>query len=204
MIMLRSVSPSFIKAVALTGFGLGISSVGFAQDCDQIHFGTELIDDVTYCASSTLPNSHVATYRPANLAGWGMENARNAWCEGAFGDGVGQWFELKVRPGTSVRNLYVINGYQKTQKSFRDNARARDVTVRTNQGHAFRYRLHDRWGVQVIHLGDWQDIEHVRITIQSVYPGTKHEDLCMSGFTMDYEEKREFEFQQMRRQQKNQ
>lgn len=175
----------------------GLTTGSMAADCDRIHYGTELVDDVTYCASSVLPSSNVATYRPGNLEGWGTENAHRAWCEGRYGSGAGEWIELQVRPQTRIRRVMVLNGYQKSAKSFRQNARARDIVIETDRGARFRHTLADRRGVQVINLGGWFDVRILRIRIQSIYRGSKYEDLCMSGLSVNFEDIRDLEYQQL-------
>ncbi|PLW77659.1 NADase-type glycan-binding domain-containing protein [Cohaesibacter celericrescens] len=188
----------FLLPFGVVYFLLVWCPIAFAQgpDCDRIYFGTELVDDVTYCASSVLPNSKVATYRPGNLSGW-EANTHHAWCEGKHGNGVGEWFEFTARPSTTIRKMIFFNGYQKSRKSFSQNARARDITIRTDSGLVLNRRLLDRWGKQVINLDGWHQISSIRVTIRSVYPGTKYSDLCLSGFGVDFEELRELEFQQM-------
>ena len=191
--VIRCVAPLCLSLPLLVGlFALPVD----ARDCDRIYYGTELIDDVTYCASSVLPSSKVATYRPGNLSGWD-DNAHRAWCEGDYDSGVGEWFEFTARPGPTIRTMVFLNGYQKSRKSFSQNARARDITIHTDRGLVINYRLKDRMGKQFIKLRDWHDFNRIRVTVRSVYPGTKYKDLCLSGFTVDFEERREFEFQQI-------
>lgn len=175
---------------------LGFTMSAVAGNCDRIHYGTELVDDVTYCASTVLPNSRVATYRPGNLEGWGLENAHQAWCEGAYGSGQGEWIAMQVRPGTRIRKIMFLNGYQKSTKSYRQNARARDITIETDQGARFSRRLDDRPGVQEVYLGGWQDVKTLRVYIETIYPGSRYDDLCLSGMALDFEDLRDFEYQQ--------
>ena len=169
---------------------------GMPQNCDRIVYGTELVDDVTYCASSVLPNSRVATYRPGNLPGWGDDVFR-AWCEGAYGPGIGEWVQWHANPGTRIRKVIFHNGYQKSAKSFRENGRVRDMLIETDSGLRMSARLKDQSGSQTIWLGNWFDVSTIRVTVRSVYPGSKYEDLCLSGFVVDFEDIREWEFQQM-------
>nr|WP_321457093.1 hypothetical protein [uncultured Cohaesibacter sp.] len=179
---------NFLNLWALTVLSIGGPvSLSHAMDCDQIKIGTELVDSFTYCASTVLPNSKVATYRPGNLDGWSDNRAR-AWCEGAYGNGVGEWFEYIPKPNASAREVYIWNGYQKSDKSFYENARAKDVHISTDTGLMMVYQLKDHAGQQVIPLLDgWQEFGHMRIEIRSVYPGSKYDDLCISGFGVDFE-----------------
>lgn len=174
---------------------LGLTLPASATNCDRIDYGTELVDDVTYCASSVLPDSRVATYRPGNLNGWSGENAHRAWCEGAEGAGEGEWIAMQMRPASRIRKVMILNGYQKSAKSYQQNARARDITIETDQGSFFSRTLEDRPGLQVIDLDGWQDVQALRIYIDSIYPGSKYDDLCLSGLGVDFEEARDLEYQ---------
>ncbi|WP_316862372.1 NADase-type glycan-binding domain-containing protein [uncultured Cohaesibacter sp.] len=174
----------FIFSISLFG------SVAKAADCDHFNVGTDLVDSITYCASSVLPNSKVATYRPGNLDGW-EDNVGRAWCEGAYGNGSGEWIEYSNRPESMAQKVYFWNGYQKSKKAFQENARARDVKLQFDDGTYITYRLQDKFGQQVLAFPNgWKNFTRIRMTINSVYPGSKYDDLCISGFAIDYEESR--------------
>lgn len=189
----QSVEPLVLGGAVLLASG---GAMAQSYDCDTIRYGTELVDDVTFCASSVLPSSKVATYRPGNLEG-GAENLARAWCEGAYGPGKGEWFEFQTRPGTTIRKMVIFNGYQKSKKAFRENGRARDLTIETDSGLQLFVRLGDYMGAQPINLYDWHQVKKIRLTITDVYPGSKYQDLCMSGFGIDFEDIRDHEWQQM-------
>lgn len=167
-----------------------------AAQCNDYYYGTELIDSVSFCASSYLPKSSVSNYVPANLSLFDASRAQ-AWCEGVPGAGKGEWIELQVVPGSTNLTLTVANGYQKSNASYANNARAKNVEISTDNGLYFTVRLADQPGDQIINLPDWTDFRRLRMTIKSVYPGTKYQDLCISAFGVDFEERREFEFNQM-------
>jgi hypothetical protein len=179
-------------AAVLAGLVMTSGAPAEASGCDTVNIQTELVDSFTYCASSVLPPSRVATYTPGNLDGWG-DNLASAWCEGAPGDGAGEWFEYIPLPNATAREVHIWNGYQKSQRSFTENARARDIHISTNFGLEMSYRLEDRPGEQIVPLLDgWQEFSDMRIEILSVYPGSKYDDLCISAFGVDFEAARNY------------
>jgi hypothetical protein len=114
----------------------------------------------------------------------GDDDPKTAWTEGVKGDGLGEWLRLRVTPMTGATRvrLRVRNGYQKTDRLFAANTRAKGVSV---------VLLPSKKTVEV-ELGDrqdWQEIvveqpagafEAVELHAKSVYPGNKYDDLCIS------------------------
>ena len=58
-----------------------------------------------------------------------------AWCEGADGDGVGQYVELRAAPGVPapqhcvLQALMIVPGYSKSQAVYENNGRASTVSI---------------------------------------------------------------------------
>lgn len=168
-----------------------------AETCAQKYIQTELIDAVMrYCVSSVLPAQGVGSYGPENLLGYDKEFA-GAWCEGATGAGKGEWIEQQIRSGIPVRSIYISNGYQKSVSAFNANGRARQVKITTSNGTIVNAELSDVQGDQKIKLPVWENVDYIRMTIISTYPGRRYADTCISGLAMDFEEMRELEFKQM-------
>ncbi len=112
------------------------------------------------------------------------DDPRTAWVEGAAGDGIGEWLRLRVTEmdGATRLRLHVRNGYQKSPSLYLANARPREVTVKLlPSGTQRRVTLGDAEG--------WQDVvieqpagklDVVELRIESVYPGTRYTDTCIS------------------------
>lgn len=166
-----------------------------AKTCVTVQFGTELIDDGIFCASSHLAASAGNTYGPANL--FYAQGRETAWCEAADGAGIGQWVSVSTRPKLPVRSVLIHNGYQKTRKSFAENNRVRRLRIETENGTRIETTLADRFGPQRIRLPDWEDLGRVTLTILDVYEGTKYDDTCLSVVWPDIEEIRQKEWQEM-------
>ncbi len=198
--MVLNFSKSRMLALSIAGaLGAVLTGQAWAMSCQTKRYGTELVDDVTICASSVLRPSNVANYTPSNLD-YISRGSKSAWCEGTAGNGVGEWFEFQIKPGATLKSISLFNGYQKSKKAFRENARARDVTIQTDSGLRVLVPLKDRMGEQIIKFQNWHELKSIRVTINNVYSGSKYSDLCMSGLKIDYEQLRDYEWQQMQKQ----
>lgn len=193
-------SAKYLKvAVPLVGvMTLGMTGHVWAVSCQSKYYGTELVDDVTICASSVLHPSKVSSYVPSNLD-YISQGSKTAWCEGRQGNGVGEWFEFQIKPGATLKSIVLFNGYQKSKKAFRENARARNVTIQTDSGLRILVPLKDVMGGQTIKFQNWHELKRIRVTINNVYSGSKYSDLCISGLKIDFEQARDYEWQQMQK-----
>lgn len=126
-------------------------------------------------------NKFQENYHPRYI---GDGDPKTAWVEGAEGSGAGEWVRLRVTPmdGATRVRVRVRNGYQKSKKLFRANARAEQVTLRVLPGKVDRsVRLADADGWQEIAAEfPAQRVEAIELRVDSVYPGTKYADLCVS------------------------
>ena len=125
-------------------------------------------------ASSVLPPSRVATYAPemALDGSW-----TTVWVEGSSGDGAGEWIELDLGSSVAVYRIGIVNGYGRGAR-FSENERVRDAVITFANGSR-----------KVIHLADTNDLQYfdvaptatrsVRLTIESVYPGTRWSDAAI-------------------------
>jgi hypothetical protein len=126
-------------------------------------------------------NKFQENYHPLYI---GDDDATTAWVEGAKGPGVGEWVRLRVtamQGATKVR-LRLRNGYQKSEHLYKANARARTVTVVLLPSQVkLEHELADAQGWQELVVTQPSGpLEAVEIRIQSVYPGNRYEDLCLS------------------------
>ncbi len=159
-----------------------------ARDCATMG-ATELVAGVHYCVDSVLGSQSGNDYGPRNLFDG---DRRAAWCEGAAGSGAGQSIVLTVSGGTPFDRLLIWNGYQKSGTSFARNARPRTIIVSTDKDRDIRYRLPDTAGETVVRLKKMAERARVTITIADVYPGTRYQDMCISGLYLDFESGRDF------------
>ncbi len=126
-------------------------------------------------------NQFQENYHPLYLVD---DDPKTAWVEGERGPGAGAWVRLRVTPmeGATRVRLRVRNGYQKSDKLFTANARAKTVEVKLlPSGTTKTLALADRQ--------DWQELvveqpagalSAIELKIAAVHAGKKYEDLCVS------------------------
>jgi hypothetical protein len=143
--------------------------------------------------SSTLSSQGNNSYDKSNL---GDRDARTAWVEGADGYGIGEYIEMVI-DDDAVRSFYILNGYQKSIKSWKDNSRVKSFKVYIDNIPICILELEDRMGKQGIPLGTLNDLLpegfdiwgdalalEMRLEILEVYPGERWKDVCISGFSI--------------------
>jgi hypothetical protein len=126
---------------------------------------------VSVVASSELPSK--PGYNAARNVIDGK--AETWWGEGAPGDGLGEWIEVRWNGATEVREVRLISGYQKLLRDrFGDrwylNNRIRRARIDIG-GKSFVANLDDRKGFQSISIPTGTYGDSVRVVILDVYPG---------------------------------
>ena len=144
-------------------------------------------------ASSTLPTFKGIRYTPSNLEDF---NHRTAWVEGVPGYGIGQTITYSLHPMTPrITDVFIVNGYVKSEKSWRDNARVKTLRmyvnnnpfailhlkdVKNEQGFEFRPIAHKerlrRPNADLENYPWWS----ITFEILEVYPGEKFQDTAIS------------------------
>lgn len=164
----------------------GLALAGSARagmDCQSIG-GGQFYDQLTYCVSSVLPNQSGNSYGVANLIDG---NLATAWCEGAAGHGIGQQIVIEISGGTEFDHFFISNGYQKSRKSFERNSRPRELRIRSWDGLDTVAVLPDEMGEFRVTLPRAARYSQLVIEVQSVYPGSKWPDTCISELYLDFE-----------------
>lgn len=132
-------------------------------------------------ASSTLPPGDKLSYGAANVRGFSYGDDYRAWSEGAKGDGLGEWLELKTHRAMPLFGIRIQPGYGKSEHLFEANNRPKRVEVELNGEHRFEAILDDRDESQMVRVkGYAKPVERVRITIREVYRGARYRDTCVS------------------------
>ncbi|MFP2957585.1 NADase-type glycan-binding domain-containing protein [Myxococcus sp. 1LA] len=133
-------------------------------------------------------NKHAQNYLPLYIAD---DDPATAWVEGAKGRGEGEaleWWGPELTRAKTYR-LFIRNGFQKSDKLFRANARPRKVKLEPLvqgetgplvTGKALETELKDVLGWQEVRLPVPNKVHGVRLTIASTYPGTSYDDTCVS------------------------
>ena len=133
-------------------------------------------------ASSFLPAEGDHSYEPEKVRNfWGDD----AWCEGVKGSGVGEWLELTPAVPKPLNAIEIEPGMTKTEELFKANARPKKVLVELNGEKRFTVEIRDSKDVYRIPIPDYsKPVKKIRLTFQEVWPGTRFEDLCVSGIRL--------------------
>ncbi|HPQ82012.1 MAG TPA: discoidin domain-containing protein [bacterium] len=175
------------KTIAMMSCAALFTAAAYAAEAqtgfvEQTQFGK-----ITVTTSSTLPPQAGNSYAPGKLMDG---DVRTAWVEGAPGDGIGEWIRVAYESPMRINRIYFANGYGKTEKSYRENGRIKGAEISTEAG-SFTKTLSDVKGEQTIELPKamaGKKTRWIKLTIKSVYPGTKYKDTAFAEFRPDLEE----------------
>lgn len=129
-------------------------------------------------ASSVLEPDGNVTYEPERTLDG---EPATAWNDGVDGDPAGAWLEYTFASPVRIARIEIVNGYDKTVDDldlFDANARVRDVTIETDES-STDVQLDDSREPQSIDGPD-EPACRVRLLIDSVYEGTRFEDVAVS------------------------
>lgn len=145
-------------------------------------FGT-----ITVTSSSTLAPQSGSSYGPGNAMDG---NGGTAWVEGAADDGIGQWIKVSFDSPMKISSIYFVNGYGKSAGAFKNNNRARDVEISTQNGSYTRTVPDAKEEMKILLPPELagKKTTWVKLTIKSVYPGAKWKDTAIGEFRPDLEE----------------
>lgn len=167
------VAPALVGSAAATPVQLG----GAPALERRLHF--EKVEASSFLFNDW--NKFQENYHPSYI---GDDDAATAWVEGVKGPGIGEWVRLDVArmQGATQARLRLRNGYQKSDKLFKANARARAVTIVLLPSKAkLQAELADCEGWQELIVPQASGpLDGVEIHIDSAYPGTKYDDLGLS------------------------
>jgi hypothetical protein len=134
-------------------------------------------------ASSELDEGSHRRFKASNLSNG---NLGLAWCEGAKGHGIGETVTLTM--SGSIEKIAVVNGYARSASDFDNNGRVKDITIRifapenttSSPSAEIKRTLTDSRSLQLVSLGKPYAARSISISINSVYPGQKYDDTCIT------------------------
>lgn len=137
--------------------------------------------ELTVDASSYLPNWRGYTFTPANLLD---DDAATSWqpMRRSTG-GVGEWVLLRFDAPHTVTAIELANGLQRTDELgdlYVMNNRVARATLQLSDGSEHPVRFRDSRSTVLVSLPAPRRIEWLRLTVESVYPGSKWNDLALS------------------------
>ncbi|MBC7807631.1 MAG: hypothetical protein H7145_15970 [Akkermansiaceae bacterium] len=143
-------------------------------------------------ASSSLAASGANRYSPKMSQDGDL---KTAWVEGMKGDGVGSWLEFTfnrsadaAEPGrdnaVAIKELYLFNGYRKSEQLWRANGRVRTFDLLVNGKRAARLQLADTRRYQTVKTPRIVlppgKVTTLRLVVVRVYRGRDHSDTAIS------------------------
>ena len=129
-------------------------------------------------ASSELEESGDLTYIAHNA----IDGATStAWVEGVQGDGIGESISITFdNDENEIDAICVRNGYEKSEDIFYKNNRVREATVEFEDGSVEYFELMDHGYDQIVFFDSPHWGKSITFTIESVYPGSRYSDTCIS------------------------
>lgn len=162
------------------GFVLQPAASAAAETCHN--FGGQYAD-TRFCVTSVLPPQGRNSYGPDQISGLGD----GAWCEGVPGPGIGQSVTVHQNPAQVIGSMSFVNGYARTEQTFRNNGRVKRARIETSGGYVRTMTFRD--GKEWLHIKITpSNVTWVRLTILETYPGARDTDTCISKFYMNHEE----------------
>ncbi len=130
-------------------------------------------------ASSTLAPDKDHKYHAENIR---VVHGEEVWSEGAKGPGIGEWLELEPIVQKPLEAITIRPGYAFSQERFEANARPKRMAVELNGSHRFTVDVPDSREEFRIAVSNYtKPVKKIRLTFEEVWPGSRFEDLCVTG-----------------------
>jgi hypothetical protein len=137
---------------------------------------------MTLCVSSALAPASGNNYGARNLID-GQDGT--AWVEGSSGQGIGDFIVVEFPTAQSVRGFSLHNGYAKSSDIYFKNSRIKDIDIAFSSGDSLETTLTDTMGEQRVTFNRPVKAKWLRITIRSVYPGSKYTDAAINELRIE-------------------
>lgn len=139
------------------------------QDVDMLDLfslksSSELVDEVSDCRTSM-----ICDYNPTT-----------AWSEGVEGNGVGEYVDFIFDDYYIFNGIKICAGYHKSEELYYKNARPKKIMLEFSDGGIEVIKLQDVFEEQIIEFEDKHEADSVRLSIESVYKGSKYSDTLIS------------------------
>lgn len=181
MTVFRGLAAIFMGAGLAAAAAMPAAADLVCKRADMSRFEPEARRNTTVCATSSLSVQKNYNFGPDQAVD---SNPKTAWVEGARGPGLGNWIMLRFDQAKPVRYLGFENGFGKQIDSERweQLARVKDALIETSDGLLEKVRLRDTDQPQFVDLGREVQPTWIRLTLLSVYPGTKWQDTALTEF----------------------
>ncbi|MCL6592270.1 MAG: hypothetical protein K6U80_20285 [Firmicutes bacterium] len=140
------------------------------------------LTDVHSIKTSTAKFENNRLYSVQNLID---NDPKTVWVPESKKSGIGEWIEFSFDDPIPVTSINLVNGYAKSDTTFKNNNRIKTVTLEFSDGNKEKISLKDTMEPQTIEIG--KTTQKVRVYIDEVYKGTKYDDTCLSEFDVKFE-----------------
>lgn len=108
-------------------------------------------------------------------------NVGSCWSEGVPNDvALGSYLVYNFADTRKVSGIRIWIGHQKSADLFRQNARPSAIQVQGSDGSVQDIYLNDKMGVQSIKFGKPMEVNNIKLTVKSVFKGSKYSDTCIA------------------------
>lgn len=108
------------------------------------------------------------------------DNLSTNWTEGVDGQGVGEYIEFTLKKEYLLTEMEIFAGNHDSDNYYEWNSRPKGITLTFSDGSSQSFVLKDSRTCQTFCLDPQVTADRVRLTIDSVYPGSKWEDTVIS------------------------
>lgn len=102
------------------------------------------------------------------------------WAPRNANRGLGEWIEIIADEPQYVTGMQIANGYPRDQLTWQRNNRVKDCTISFGDGTYLNVTLLDQKDLQTVDFGREVETNSIRITINSIYYGTKWKDVAIA------------------------
>lgn len=112
-----------------------------------------------------------------------------AWCEGAEGDGVGEWIELNLKEpmiSDGGFKLEILPGFVVSSATYKKNNRPRKISVTVNDDSTEKQLTLEDYGKFQSFFFEWsgKPVKKIRLKILEVYKGEQYADTCITDIAV--------------------
>ena len=193
----RGKSHGFGKKIAGIGIALvviGLAAIGIKSIAGSLVAGIggtsfELVSDETAALSGlehltggTLSVSSQLTGKSGTVYGAAFLNdgdTSTPWEEGVEGDGIGEQITYEPESGTKLQVIRIYPGNGRSDKAFQENNRPKTITLEID-GKKQTLNFDDAGHFYTFSSKKPVTAKQVKLIIDSVYPGSKWQDTCIS------------------------
>lgn len=140
-------------------------------------------------SSSTLPPNKKLNYKAGNAHDFSL---RTAWVEGVEGYGIGEGITYRfAQQSPPVTKVEIYNGYMKSDKTWQENSRVKQLKLYVNGKPYALLNLKDIKSKQIFDIVTDEGLQgvdndlYLKFEITDVYKGDKYEDVSIAEIEFD-------------------